>query len=83
MGRTRLVTSKTAIIRPSERVDADINYTFAQVGIEEDGIGYEGNCRNIGAGVGPFAIDEGLIRGAFRKGTCADPEILAREVRIY
>lgn len=64
-------------------MDADIDYIFAQVGIEEDGIGYEGNCGNISAGIGPFAIDEGLTTGAFRKGTSTDPEILAREVRIY
>lgn len=38
MGGTRLVTSKIAIIRPSERSDADIDYTFAQVDMEEDGI---------------------------------------------
>jgi 2-methylaconitate cis-trans-isomerase PrpF len=61
----------------------DVDYTFAQVGIEEDAIGYEGNCGNISAGVGPFAIDEGLIKGPFRKGSSADPELLAMEVRIY
>jgi 2-methylaconitate cis-trans-isomerase PrpF len=71
MGGTRLVTSKIAIIGPSECADADVDYNFAQVGIEEDGIGYEVNCGNISAGVGPFAIDEGLIKGAFRKGTSA------------
>jgi 2-methylaconitate cis-trans-isomerase PrpF len=61
MGGSRLVTSKIAIVSRSSRDDADVDYTFAQVDIERDGIGYDGNCGNISAGVGPFAIDEGLV----------------------
>ena len=61
LGGSHLVTSKVAIIRPSTRDDADIDYTFAQVDIDRDLIGYDGNCGNVSSAVGPFAIDEGLV----------------------
>ncbi|RKF33362.1 2-methylaconitate cis-trans isomerase PrpF family protein [Paraburkholderia fungorum] len=64
LGGSRLVTSKIAIIRRSTRSDADVDYTFAQVDIDKDVIGYEGNCGNISSAVGPFAVDEGLIDAA-------------------
>ncbi|MDB5590954.1 PrpF domain-containing protein [Enterovirga sp.] len=62
LGGTHLVTSKIAIIKRSEHPGADIDYTFAQVDIDRDVIDYEGNCGNISAGVGPFAIDAGLVK---------------------
>lgn len=62
LGGSRLVTSKIAIISRSSRADADIDYTFSQVDIEHDRIGYDGNCGNISSAVGPFAIDEGLVK---------------------
>jgi len=61
LGGSRLVTSKIAIISRSARPDADVDYTFSQVDIEHDRIGYDGNCGNISSAVGPFAIDEGLV----------------------
>ena len=61
LGGSRPITSKIAIISPSERDDADVDYLFAQVDIGEAQVGYAGNCGNISAGVGPFAIDEGLV----------------------
>lgn len=61
LGGSRLVTSKIAIISRSLRADADIDYTFSQVDVEHDRIGYDGNCGNISSAVGPFAIDEGLV----------------------
>jgi 2-methylaconitate cis-trans-isomerase PrpF len=82
MGGGRIVTSKIAIIKPSDRDDADVDYTFAQVGIGEDTIGYDGNCGNISSGVGPFVIDEGLMR-EFRRGVSVDPRVRTQEVRIY
>ncbi len=63
LGGSRPITSKIAIVGPSSRPDADVDYTFAQVGISSGVVGYHGNCGNISAGVGPFAIDEGLVRG--------------------
>jgi 2-methylaconitate isomerase len=38
-----------------------VDYTFAQVGIYTAQVGYSGNCGNISSGVGPFAIDEGMV----------------------
>jgi 2-methylaconitate isomerase len=61
LGGSRPITSKVAIIRPSERADADVDYTFAQVDIAGTAVIYHGNCGNISSGVGPFAIDEGLV----------------------
>jgi 2-methylaconitate isomerase len=61
LGGSRPVTSKVAIIAASDRDDADVDYTFGQVDIERDLIGYVGNCGNISAGVGPFAVDEKLV----------------------
>lgn len=61
LGGSRPVTSKVAIIGVSDRDDADLDYTFGQVDIERDLIGYVGNCGNISSGVGPFAIDEQLV----------------------
>jgi len=62
LGGSRLVTSKVAIIARSTRPDADVDYTFAQIDVDRDGIGYDGNCGNISSAVGPFAIDEGLVK---------------------
>jgi 2-methylaconitate cis-trans-isomerase PrpF len=53
--------SKIAIISPSSREDADIDFTFAQVSIDKPVVGYKGNCGNVGSAVGPFALDEGLL----------------------
>lgn len=61
LGGSRPITSKIAIVAPSPRPDADVDYTFAQVDPASGGIGYQGNCGNISSGVGPFAVDEGLV----------------------
>jgi 2-methylaconitate cis-trans-isomerase PrpF len=56
--------SKVAIIAPSSRPDADVDYTFGQVGVFTPTVGYRGNCGNISSAVGPFAVDEGLVEAA-------------------
>jgi 2-methylaconitate cis-trans-isomerase PrpF len=61
LGGSRPITSKAALIAPSAHSGADVDYTFAQVEIDRAGVGYAGNCGNISAGVGPFAVDEGLV----------------------
>lgn len=61
LGGSRLITSKMAIIKRSSRPDADVDYTYAQVVLERDLIMYSSNCGNISSGVGPFAIDAGLV----------------------
>jgi len=73
LGGADPLTSKIAVIAPSEREDADLDYTFGAVDITEPIVDYKGNCGNISSGVGPFAIDEGLIKAE-------DPETV---VRIY
>jgi len=54
--------SKVCVLAPSERDDADIDYTFAQVQIREAVVDYRSNCGNMSSAVGPFAVDEGLLR---------------------
>jgi hypothetical protein len=61
LGGSRPVTSKVAIIARSDRDDADVEYTFGQVEIDGTAVIYDGNCGNISSGVGPFAVDEGLV----------------------
>jgi 2-methylaconitate cis-trans-isomerase PrpF len=62
LGGADPLTSKVAIISRSSRPDADVDYTFGYVGIEKAMVDYEGNCGNISQGVGPFAVDEGLVK---------------------
>src|ERR1700744_5482423 len=54
--------SKVCVRERSHRGDADIDYTFAQVQIREARVDYRSNCGNMSSAVGPFAVDEGLIR---------------------
>jgi 2-methylaconitate isomerase len=54
--------SKVCVLAPSARDDADIDYTFAQVQVKESKVDYKGNCGNMSSAVGPFAVDEGLVR---------------------
>jgi 2-methylaconitate isomerase len=53
--------SKVAIIDASDRPDADVDFTFAQVGVRDGIVGYKGNCGNISAAVACYAVDEGLV----------------------
>jgi len=55
------VTSKVAIVGPSSRPGADVDYLFAQVGIRERSVDLSPICGNILAAVGPFAIEAGLV----------------------
>ena len=54
--------SKVCILAPSDRADVDIDYTFAQVQIREPHVDYRSNCGNMSSAVGPFAVDEGIVR---------------------
>ena len=53
--------SKVCVISASTRPDADIDYTFIQVGVEDASLDMESNCGNMSSAVGPFALNEGLI----------------------
>ena len=54
--------SKVCIVGPSTRSDADIDYTFAQVQVKEARVDYGANCGNMSSAMGPFAVDEGLVK---------------------
>lgn len=53
--------SKICVVERSARPDADIDYTFVQVVVRDGRIDLSGNCGNMLAAVGPFAVDEGLV----------------------
>lgn len=61
MGGADPLTSKIAVIGPATRVDADLDYLFLQVVVNEARVDPSQNCGNILAGVAPFAIEEGLV----------------------
>ena len=53
--------NKVCVIGPPSRADADVDYTFAQCAVKEARVDYAGNCGNMSAAVGPFAVEEGLV----------------------
>ncbi len=62
MGGADPLTSKVAVVRPSEREGVDVDYLFLQVFVDQAIVTDSQNCGNILAGVGPFAIERGLVR---------------------
>lgn len=64
MGGAHSLTSKVAIVSKSERPDADVDYLFLQIFPEKAIVTDQQNCGNILAGVGPFAIEQGLVKAA-------------------
>ncbi len=64
IGGAHPLTSKVAVISPSTRADADVDYLFLQVGVEAAVVSDRQNCGNLLAGVGPFAVERGLVRSA-------------------
>lgn len=60
IGGADSLTSKVAIIQPSQRPGIDVDYLFGQVVVNEARVDYGQNCGNILAGVGPFALERGL-----------------------
>jgi 2-methylaconitate cis-trans-isomerase PrpF len=54
--------SKVCVVGPPTRPDADIDYTFAQVQVREARVDYGANCGNMSSAMGPFAVDEGLVK---------------------
>jgi 2-methylaconitate cis-trans-isomerase PrpF len=63
--------SKAVIIGPPTHPDADVDYLFAQVAVDKPVVDWSSNCGNLSSAVGPFAVDEGLVR-------VADEEALVR-----
>ncbi|APX78550.1 2-methylaconitate cis-trans isomerase PrpF [Achromobacter insolitus] len=64
MGAATSSTSKTVIIGKSTRPDHDVDYLFGQVSIDKPFVDWSGNCGNLSAAVGPFAITNGLVDAA-------------------
>ncbi|SEL07797.1 2-methylaconitate cis-trans isomerase [Pseudoxanthomonas sp. GM95] len=64
MGGATSSTSKTVIVSRSERADHDVDYLFGQVSIDTAFVDWSGNCGNLSAAVGPFAIANGLVDAA-------------------
>jgi 2-methylaconitate cis-trans-isomerase PrpF len=54
--------SKVCVVGPPTRADADIDYTFAQVLVKEARVDYSANCGNMSSAMGPFAVDEGIVK---------------------
>ncbi|MDO6695677.1 2-methylaconitate cis-trans isomerase PrpF [Aliiglaciecola sp. 3_MG-2023] len=61
MGGATSSTSKTVIVSKSQQADHDVDYLFGQVAIDKAFVDWSGNCGNLSAAVGPFAIHAGLI----------------------
>ena len=62
LGGADSLTSKLALISPSKESERDVNYTFGAVGIDEPFVDYSANCGNLSSAVGPYAIDQGLVK---------------------
>lgn len=61
LGGAHPLTSKVAVVSPSTRDDADVDYLFLQVFVDRAIVTDQQNCGNILAGVGPFAVERGLV----------------------
>ncbi len=61
LGGADPLTSKVAVVRKSQRPDVDVDYLFLQVFVDQAIVTDAQNCGNILAGVGPFAIERGLV----------------------
>ncbi|MGO2579473.1 MAG: 2-methylaconitate cis-trans isomerase PrpF [Halomonas sp.] len=77
MGGATSSTSKTVILSKSESSEHDVDYLFGQVSIDKPVVDWSGNCGNLSAAVGPFAIANGLVEAA------RIPENGLAEVRIW
>ena len=64
MGGATSSTSKTVILSKSESPDHDVDYLFGQVAIDKAFVDWSGNCGNLSAAVGPFAVANGLVDSA-------------------
>jgi 4-oxalomesaconate tautomerase len=62
LGGAHPLTSKVAVISPSASAEADVDYLFLQVAVGEATVSDRQNCGNLLAGVGPFAVERGLVK---------------------
>ncbi|MFC9530832.1 4-oxalomesaconate tautomerase [Streptomyces sp. NPDC056975] len=64
LGGAHPLTSKVGVVSVSESPDADVDYLFLQVAVDKAEVSDRQNCGNILAGVGPFAVERGLVAGS-------------------
>lgn len=69
IGGAHPLTSKVAIVGPSADPGAELDYLFLQVGVEQASVSQRQNCGNLLAGVGPFAMERGLVAGGTQAAT--------------
>lgn len=62
MGGATSSTSKVVVLSKSTRADCDVDYLFGAVAVEQPVVDWSGNCGNLSAAVGPFAISAGLVQ---------------------
>jgi len=62
LGGADPLTSKFAVVGPPTRSDADIDYTFYQVAINDPFVSRDANCGNISSAIAPYAIEEGFVK---------------------
>ena len=61
--------SKICVVGPSSHPDADVDYTFAAIGVRDDEVDFSSNCGNMTSAIGPFAVDSGLANAGETTGT--------------
>ncbi|MEV2213240.1 4-oxalomesaconate tautomerase [Streptomyces sp. NPDC050997] len=61
LGGAHPLTSKVAVVAPSADPEADVDYLFLQVGVDKPEVSDRQNCGNLLAGIGPFAVERGLV----------------------
>jgi 2-methylaconitate cis-trans-isomerase PrpF len=61
--------SKVCVVGPSSRSDADVDYTFAAIGVTNPEVDFSSNCGNMIAAIGPFAVDQGQVQVGSKKVT--------------
>jgi 2-methylaconitate isomerase len=69
LGGATSSTSKVVLVSPSGRAGCDVDYWFGQVAIDRPLIDWSGNCGNLSAAVGPFALASGMVAHAPAEGT--------------
>ena len=62
LGGATSTTSKVAVVGPSSVPGADVDYTFVQVGVGSSSVDLSGSCGNMASGVGPFAVEGGMVK---------------------
>lgn len=74
--------SKICVVNPSNHKDAQVDFTFVQVGIKNTGLDYAGNCGNMTSAIGPYAIDSGIVDASSLSSSNPKGEGLAT-VKLY